>query len=141
MRVNNKDPSSTEVSYLLNYYYFNEGEPLPYKLIDLRSPEVSYTLGTESITFRISQIVTKDLRETSIRDLEVEYRFYFANSRTSIAKYSNCRLDKVISGRGSTSGGEDHVEFTLKVPFFICRWLTYRILRACTSQGLKQSLK
>lgn len=57
------------MSYLLNYYYFNEDEPLPYKLIDLRSPEITYTLATDSITFTIQPIVSKDLTETSIRQL------------------------------------------------------------------------
>lgn len=52
VRVNNKLPQS-EVTYLLNYYYYDKKDVLPYKLIALRSPEISYSLSVDSITFSI----------------------------------------------------------------------------------------
>jgi hypothetical protein len=65
--VGNKNPTSSDISYVLNYYFYDSGDILPYKLIDLSSPDISYSLKKDSITFNITPLMVKDLGESPIQ--------------------------------------------------------------------------
>lgn len=84
------------MSYLMNYYYLSNLEEVPYNLIYLSSPVISFFLTGETITFSVKPILSKNLKNSPIQDYSVEYRFYFSTSKKRIEKYSNCRLDNVV---------------------------------------------
>ena len=45
MKVKNRGVKERNITYLLYYYYYDKGDEQPYKLVDLRSPEITYSLG------------------------------------------------------------------------------------------------
>lgn len=71
VKINSKGAQTEEPSYLLNYYYFDSEEVLPYELIKLQSEDISYSLGASSITFALKPIFVKDITNSPIRDYEV----------------------------------------------------------------------
>ena len=116
IKVNSKR-TDEEASYLLNYYYYEKEEMLPYRLINLQSSDITYTLASDSITFSVRPIFARDISNSPIQSYTVEYRFYFSNSKNSITKFSNCRLDSVII-KAPTSTNKEAIQFTLKVHSF-----------------------
>lgn len=65
--------------YRLNYYYYGVEEIFPYKVIDLTSPTITYSISGRSITFSISALTVHDFQNTPIQKFSVTYLFYFAN--------------------------------------------------------------
>lgn len=106
-------------TYMVNYYYYNQEEVMPYRLIDLQSADIGYTLSTEGITFSMRPILVKNLNDSAIKDYSVQYQFYFSSNRDTVDKYANCRLDSVTYFEAETVS-QDLVTLTLKVILILC---------------------
>lgn len=84
--------AGADIGYLINYHFYDKGEVLPYKLINMLSSNITYSLAPTTITFSISQILVDLGASVSISNAHVEYRLYVSSNRTRITEYANCRL-------------------------------------------------
>jgi hypothetical protein len=78
--------------YRLNYYYYGVEEVFPYKVIDLTTPTITYSVTGHSATFSMLPLTVRDFNSTPIKGYKIKYQFYFANSKDSLLSYTNCHL-------------------------------------------------
>lgn len=83
------------MGYLIKYYYYDSKDLLPYKVIDLMSSEITYTLTKTSIDFSIDPVVINWSLSDSIDSVYIEYRIYIADNKNKISKFANCRLGSI----------------------------------------------
>ena len=48
------------MNYLITYYYYEIGDILPYKLIDLLDREIVYSLSQSSTIFEVQKVGVKE---------------------------------------------------------------------------------
>lgn len=79
------------MSYLITYHYYEIGDILPYKLIDLLDREIIYSLSQSSTIFEIQKVGVKEKLDF-IERIDIEYKLYIANNKSDVNQYANCRL-------------------------------------------------
>jgi hypothetical protein len=89
--------ADAKIGYLINYHFYDKSEVLPYKLINMLSSNISYSLSPTTITFSINQISINLEGSISIGKVHVEYLLYVSSNRTRITEYANCRLEEVYT--------------------------------------------
>jgi hypothetical protein len=114
LRVKNKGEKGDPLKYLLNYYYYDSDEEQPYKMVNLLSSDITYTLSRDSITFHVKPLVTKISESSKVKALSIDYRFYLARERNSINRYTNCR-DGYVETYAASNVTSKSIELALDV--------------------------
>lgn len=97
IKVSNKRRHQPEIGYIITYYHYNRNDVQPYKLIDLVSREITYSLTKTAVTFALEPVTVKWDLSDSIDSVYVQYRVYVADNKIKVGKYANCRLGEVFS--------------------------------------------
>lgn len=71
------------MSYLITYHYYEIGDILPYKLIDLLDREIIYSLSQSSTIFEIQKVGVKEKLDFIDR-IDIEYKLYIANNKSDV---------------------------------------------------------
>lgn len=115
--MKNRAHQNTSLLYFLNYYYYDEKDVLPYKIIDQGSTSLTYSLNADSIVFTIESISIKDEYKDEIRSARVQYYLYVDTEKSKVSKFANCRLEKIVRVFNASNVREDSVDFTVNVIF------------------------
>jgi hypothetical protein len=106
-----------EVGYLINYYFYDAKDLLPYKLVDLPSRDIAYALIPQALSFSLRPLTVKWALSDSIQEVDVVYRLYVADNRNKVGQYANCRLGQVYTlSAAATDVTTQAVTFQLDVP-------------------------
>jgi hypothetical protein len=113
------------MSYLITYYYYEIGDTLPYKLIDLLDREIIYSLSQTSTIFKVEQVGIKE-KIDFIDRIDIEYRLYIADNKNKVSKYANCRLGEIASVNNTKISTDGTVEFEVDVNCILFRIVSSR---------------
>lgn len=81
-----------QLEYMLYYYYYDREDQQPYRMVGLRSPEVTYTLGQDSVVFSVQPVFTRIGADSNVKEMEIRYVFYLSKEKETVRRYANCRL-------------------------------------------------
>lgn len=113
------------MNYLITYHYYEIGDILPYKLVDLLDREIIYSLSQSSTIFEVQKVGLKGNLDF-IEKIDVEYKLYIADNKSRVTQYANCRLGEIESLKETKVLKDGTVQFEVDVYYFVFRIISLR---------------
>jgi hypothetical protein len=70
-------------------------------MVELLSPELSYTITAERIVFSVKTIKKNITENNKVKELKVNYQLYISDAKEDVIRYANCRNGDVVKAAAS----------------------------------------